>query len=160
MLVTLQNALELVSAGRGQGDSASVASAFNAGTGPSAATMSRACMKMDLAHMIFRQQQWTARMHQGHCTHMVKWRRLFGQFHTFEKQAPQSPLLRWTWFGFVRIWIPEMSVFNVGSEVPFVACLVRSWWSCKSHAWLNHTIPEILGKPTRNKSSNTFPTIY
>ena len=34
-------------------------------TGPSGATMSRACMKLDLSHMILRQQQWSQRKADG-----------------------------------------------------------------------------------------------
>ena len=34
-------------------------------SGPSGATMSRACMKLDLAHMILRQQQWYQRKTDG-----------------------------------------------------------------------------------------------
>ena len=34
-------------------------------SGPSGATMSRACMKLDLSHMILRQQQWYQRKADG-----------------------------------------------------------------------------------------------
>ena len=34
-------------------------------SGPSSATMSRACMKLDLCHMILRQQHWLERQNAG-----------------------------------------------------------------------------------------------
>ena len=62
MSEALQKSFELVSGGI---HSTSSADAVTGGGGPSAATMSRACMKLDRGHMLVRHQQWNNRLRNG-----------------------------------------------------------------------------------------------
>ena len=74
-------------------------------SGPSASTMSRACMKLDLAHMIIRQQQWTQRKQENNQYVVTLSVSDQSQLISWSIVQPIDDWLNWLTYGTIADWL-------------------------------------------------------